>query len=264
MLGVSGFIRRGALVMLTGSMLVAPTVAVAQDQVRVRFVHGVPGAGSAVLSAGGSRTAPVSFAEASDYVAARDGEVRLEVLPAGGGRALGRATDTLEDGRYTVVAARNGDRVRLRAYRDDRPRGGRASVRAIHAAPELGRVTINADGRAIAERLEPGDAGSSVILDPGSYELKAMRPGADDSLASEAGVNFVAGTSTSAVIVGGGGEALRFVLARSDGAAPAEAPATGLGGLDDGTPWGLAVLAALTVGLLGGVLYAAAWRRRRA
>jgi hypothetical protein len=247
--------------MLGATMLMAAAEAQAAE---VRFVHAVPGADGAVLSAGGARTGAVRFGEVSGYADVRDGRVELRAVPAGGGRALATSTESLRNGHYTVVAEREGEEVSLRLYADGRPRSGAALIRVVHAAPELGEVAVGAGARQIARRLEPGEAGSYVSLDPGSYDLKAMRPGSDDALASQADVALVAGTATTAIVVGSGGEALRFVLARSGAAAPSEAPGTGLGGLDGGAPWALAAASGLAAGVLGGLLYAAAWRRRRA
>ena len=261
MIGSWGFIRRAPLVIVALAMLMGAAEAQGAE---VRFVHAVPGAKGASLSAGEARTATVAFGRVTDYVDVGEGRVVLRAVPAGGGRALATARESLRDGRYTVVAEREGEDVSLRLYRDGRPRRGAALIRAVHAAPELGEVSVGAGSREIANRLDPGDAGSYASLDPGSYDLKAMRPGSDDALATQSGVALVAGTATTAIVVGSGGEALRFVLARSEGAAPSEAPGTGLGGLDGGAPWALAAASGLAAGALGGLLFAAVWRRRRA
>ena len=66
------------------------------------------------------------------------------------------------------------------------------------------------------------------------------------------------------MVVGGGGEKARTLLLSDLVSAPTAAPQGGLGGLLDGEgpPWGLAALAALLAGSLGGLTRRALTARR--
>ena len=68
----------------------------------------------------------------------------------------------------------------------------------------------------------------------------------------KASVEVVAGTSSTAVVVGSGGEPTKIVLAPDGASGPAAGPDTGLGGLEDGPPWALALLVGAMAGALGG------------
>jgi hypothetical protein len=227
------------------------------------LVHAVPGAGSAELTADGEELGgSAGFSEATDYASVPDGSVNLELRPAGGGKALASSSKSLSDGRYTVVAWRRGERVRLDTYREERPREGSARVRAIDAAGELGEVAVRLGTTTVARAVGPGEASPYRDVEPGTYDLQVSRPrGGGGALASRKGVAVAAGTARTAVVLGSGGEATRVVLLSDGTAAPSKAPGTGLGGLDGGVAWGTVLAAALAAGALGGAAYTLARRR---
>jgi uncharacterized protein DUF4397 len=246
------------------SMLVGVPAANA-SALELRFVHAVPGAGAATLSAGGTTVGePVTFGGVTGYRKVRSGREKLELRPAGGGKALAAANESLGEGRYTVVASGTGGSASLNVYRDGKAKSGKARVRAINAAAELGGTEVALDGKPVANNLSPGKASSYATVDPGTYKLDAMRPsGKGGALASRSGVSLAAGTSTTALVVGSGGQPTRIVMASDSAVAPSEAPGTGLGGLGGGTLWAVALVAGLAAGGLGGVAYTLASRRRR-
>jgi Domain of unknown function (DUF4397) len=228
----------------------------------VRLVHAVPGAGSAHLSAGKASTGPVGFAGVSSEAKAPNGTVALRLVSTGGNKTLAQTTKTLNEGQYTVVATKKGDKVSLLVFRDQDAKKGRATLRVIHAAPELGSANVTADGKSVAKGLAFEDASPYSDLEPGSYKLDAVRPtGKGGALATKSAVNLEAGTSATAVLAGSGGQPTTFVLASDSAAAPSKAPQTGLGGLSGGVPWLAALLAALAAGALGGAGYRLATRR---
>ena len=255
-----GLRRGGAGAILAATMLVTsgPATALAAE---VRLVHAVPAAAGAQLSVGGRELgSPVGFGEAGGYTSTRSGGVRVSLVPGGGGKALATRTLSLRNGRYTVVAAPSGSGVVLRSYRDGSPRDGTARVRAIHAAGEIDEADLKVDEKTVARDVKPGAATPYLELPPGSYSFAMMRPGGGgDPLASKSGVELVAGTSSTAVVVGSGGEPTRMVLAPEGSSAPAQGPDTGLGGMDDGPSWVLALLAALLAGSVG----VGVWRHAR-
>ncbi len=71
-----------------------------------------------------------------------------------------------------------------------------------------------------------------------------MPGGGGDPLVKAAGVEPVAGTSSTAVVLGSGGEPTKIVLASDGSSGPVAGPGTGLGGLDDRPPWAIALVAA--------------------
>ena len=245
---------------LASSMLVAIGTANA-SAAKVRLVHAVPGAGGAQLSVRGRELgSPVAFGETGRFSSMRDGRVKVTLVPGGGGKALATKTLKLGDARYTVVAAPSGSGVVLRSYRNGSPREGRARVRAIHAAGEIDEADLEVDDRTVARNLEQGAATPYLDLPPGSYSFALVRPGGGGGpLVSAKGLELVAGTSSTAVVVGSGGAPTRIVLVPDGSAGPSKGPDTGLGGMDDGPPWGLALLAGLVAGSLG----LGAWRLAR-
>jgi hypothetical protein len=231
----------------------------------VRLVHAVPGAGSAKLSAGSASTAPVSFGGVSSTVSPPSGRVTLRLVAADGGSTLASAPETLQDGNYTVVATKKGAKVTLLMFHDQAAAGGKASVRAIHAAPELGKAVVSADRRPLGKPLAFEQASPYKNVEPGAYKLDVMRPnGKGGALATKSGVNLEAGTSNTAVVAGSGGRPTTIIVASDRAVAPTKAPQTGLGGLAESTPWLAALLAALAAGLAGGAAYTVAVRRRGA
>ena len=245
---------------LAASMLVA-TGAANAVAAEVRLVHAVPGASGAQLSVDGRELgSPVTFGEAGSFSSAPDGSVKVTLAPGGGGKALATKTLDLEDARYTVVAAPSGRGVVLRSYRDGAPQEGKARVRAIHAAGEIEEADLEVDDRTVVRNVKPGAATPYLELEPGSYSFAMMRPGGGGGpLVKAEGVEVLAGSSSTAVVVGSGGEPTRIVLAPDGSTGPAKGPDTGLGGMQHGPPWALALLA----GLLAGSLGLGAWRLAR-
>lgn len=244
---------------------VAAGDAVASTQ--VRFLHALPGGPTATLRvSGGSGSAAalggVGFGEASDYASAPSGHVTL-TLTAAGKRVAGAGEDLRDGLRYTVVAERAGAKgVGFHVYRNGSAKAGKAQLRAVHVAPELDRAEFRLGDRSLGQLVD-GGAGSYVAADPGTYALTARTPGSASAMVSKPGVSLAAGTSSTAYLVGSGGEQTRFVVLEDSAAAPSKAPATGLGGqAGGGSPWLLALLAAIVAGAIGGAAYTRASSRR--
>jgi uncharacterized protein DUF4397 len=263
-MGERGKRLRTAIGLVAVSMLMAPAATAQAKGAELRFVHAAPGAGRAVLEVDGKKVgSPVAFGEVGDYARAPDGRVELSVVPESGGKALGTGTGELGPGRHTAIAWLRNGKFELSVIDDARAVPGRARLRAVHAAGELGRASVQVDGRSLGQALSPGDATPYEALEPGSYELKVIRAsGGGAPLAAKPGVRLAAGTSSTALVMGGGGKPVQVVLASDATASPARAPATGLGGLDGGTDWLALVLAALAAGGLGGGAYRLLTRRR--
>jgi hypothetical protein len=246
------------LLLSAGSALASATI---------RFVHAVPGADAATLNVSvdgeGVSGSPVSFGSAGARLEVDAGTAKLTVAPAEGGDAVAESEEDLEDDTsYTVVALprEGGDDAQLRIYEDGEPEGGQARLRAIHAAPELGEPDLRAGDRIVAEGLAYADATEYADVPPGTYDLAATRAGGSGgALAEKRGVPLTAGTATTAVIVGSGGEMTRIVTLSDGTAAPAGAPATGLGGLAGDGDEPSRLLVALLFGLTAAAVGAGSW-----
>ena len=162
----------------------------------------------------------------------------------------------LEDGSaYTIVAVPKGKSAELKLFADGSPTAGKARLRLIHASAELGMPDAKLNGKTVAEYLEFGEATPYWTVAPGTYELEIQNPENGDDVMDPQNAALSAGTSWTGVVIGGGGEKARTVLLSDLVSAPTAAPQSGFGGLIDGEgpPWGLAALAALLAGTLGGL-----------
>lgn len=256
-------------VVTTGTILLSlAAVSSSSAATKLRFLHAVPGAPAAHLTISGPKsqqaTLPgVGFAKASGYASGPGGSITLAL--AAGGKELARAEKTLADGgAYTIVAEKGkAASVAFRVYRSGRAAPGKTRFRAVHAAPEVGKVDMSLGGRRWGAVDFGHDTGYKPA-GPGTYRVTARKAGMGSTLLERKGVNAAAGTAVTAYAVGSAGERTRFVVVQDSVAAPSGAPDTGLGGMaeSDDTPWLAALLAALGAGSLGGVLYTRAPRAR--
>jgi hypothetical protein len=250
------------------SMLLLVSAGSAFASASVRFVHAVPGGAPATLKVSvdgpAQATAPVSFGAVSQPLEVDPGSATFTAAPAGAGaKPLAEADQTLKDGRTYIVVAlakESGEGAELHVYPGDKAGKGKAIVRAIHAAPELGDPDVKVGNKVIAESLKYGEATDYVDVAPGAAEVSVTRAGGKGgALATKPGVPLTAGTATTAVIVGSRGEPTKVLTISESTAAPAGAPATGFGGLarDGGGP--PRALVALLFAMVAGSLGAAGW-----
>lgn len=249
------------------SMLLLVSAGSAAASVDIRFVHALPGEEPAALNlsvdGAGASSAAVSFGKVGAPLEAEAGDAKLTVVPAGGEKGLATADEALEDGAsYTAVALpkEDGEGAQLKVFRDDKPKSGEARLRAIHAGSELGEPDIRVGDRVVAEKLAFGEATDYVDVPPGTQDVSVTRAGGEGGpLATKADVPLSAGTATTAIVVGSGGEPTSVLTITDGTAAPEGAPATGFGGLanDDGAPSPLAF--ALLFALAAAGMGAAGW-----
>ena len=244
------------------AMLLATSSAMAKQTAQVRFLHAVPGVGTATLSASGVKVGSAGFGDKTGFATVPAGESQL-VLRGPGGLVL-KGSDQLDAGHaYTIIALAKGKSAELRGYVDGAARAGVARVRMIQAAPELGMPNFIVGGKPVAKSAAYGSDTGYVDVEPGSYKVMVENPSTGKSVIPTATVSVAAGTATTAVLVGSRGEKARWVLVDDATAAPSAAPQTGLGGLTTSggeTPWLLALLAALGAGALGGLAHRSASR----
>lgn len=247
-------------------MLLVGPAASAWGDAKVRFVQAAPGAGALELRAAeggidqrvGRR---LEFGQIGSYEDVPAGEVEFEIVGPNG-RPITSAREPLKNrAHYTVVATLETSPIVLR---DGRAEGGQSHLRVMHTAPELGRVDVRLGDLPVANGLAMGDLTGYKNVGPGAYVLTVTRPGGGSPIASEGAVTLTAGTSSTAFVIGTGGEPIRTIVASDRAAAPRGPVATGLGGLAGEDPEVvLAVLAGLLGALAGGAIYLALTARSR-
>ena len=252
-------------------MLVGGPAASALATAKVRLVNARPGSQAVSLKILQGSAVPPTFGNAAygqvtPYVKVPPGRAQITIsgLSSSTGGAKAQTTQLLEDGHsYTAVALASGAKAfELKIYSDGRARGGKARLRVIHAAPELGSPDVRLGQRTIAEKLAFKEATPYLTVAPGSYALSVVRPGSSSAIFTKS-ISLSAGTATTAIVAGSGGAPAMVITATDDTKTPAGAPETGLGGLarDGGPPWLLAGLAALLAGVLGGAAQLSLARR---
>ena len=245
-------------------MLLGGPAALASASAKVRLVNARAGSqavGLKVVVSGSAAPSigPASFGQVTPYANVSAGSAQISLSGASA-----KTTKQLSDGtRYTAVAlAKGSNGIELKLYRDGSARAGRARLRILHAAPELGTPDIKLGQRTVAERVAFRDATPYLSVSPGSYALSVVRPGGTSPI-FEKQVSLSAGAATTAILAGSGGARERLIVATDDTLTPAGAPETGLGGLagGGGPPWLLVGLAALLAGALGGIAQLSLARR---
>jgi len=233
------------------------------DQTQVRFLHAVAGAGPASLlvEKGGPRL-PSAFAKPSGYQVFRPGQTRLRLILNGQSSPVATEVVRLGPGRHTVVAVGTDKGVDLLVYQDDGVQPGKATLRAIHVASEVGKADVRVDGKVVASDVGLGDATGYLPVPPGRHSVAVTRPGGQGGALVEAQVRSVAGTASSGFVVGSAGMPAQIVLTTDGTAGPVTAPATGLGGATSSGAWLLILGSSLIGGTLGGASYMLARRTR--
>jgi hypothetical protein len=252
-------------------MLVIGPAASALATAKVRLVNARPGSDAVSLKVVQGSAAPPTFGDAAygqvtPYVKVPPGSAQITIsgLSSSTGGPEAQTTEQLEDGQsYTAVALALGSKAfQIEIYRDGHARGGKARLRVIHAAPELGSPNVRLGQRTIAEKLAFKEATPYLTVAPGSYGLSVVSPGSSSAIFTKQ-VSLSAGAATTAIITGSGGAPAGLIVTTDETKTPAGAPETGLGGLagGGGPPWLLAALAALVAGALGGATQLSLARR---
>jgi hypothetical protein len=238
----------------------------AWGEAKVRFVQTVPGSGTLQLQAteGGIDQMigrPLAYGKIGSYEDVPAGEVEFDLLQ-GNGRPISSTREQVRNGgRYTVVAMRDRNPVVLEDGAGD---GGSSRLRVVQAASELGNVDVRLGDDVVAEGVGFGDVAPYTTVAPGAYALQVTSPKDGSMISSRGAVTLTAGTSSTAFVIGTGGEPVETIVAPDRAAAPRGAPATGLGGLADEDPQLLfALLAGLLGALAGAGIYVALTARSR-
>jgi hypothetical protein len=243
-------VRRGIARLLATATVVAAALAVAPTtagaaapgKAMIRIAHFSPDAEYVdvyVVSLNRNQLFPnVFYKNVSAYWQVNAGAFTYEVRAAGASpssRPAIRLTGRLEAGRaYTVAAV--GPKTDLRAVLlsdDMAPTDpGRAKVRFISAAVGLPKVDVTVDGRVTSPKLAFAAPSRYRPFAAGQLKVEARRSGGGGVVLRDK-LNVRAGTVSSAVLLGGGGqprEVFSFSDATGVGKMPAGGIKTGAGG----------------------------------
>jgi len=206
-----------------------------------------------------------SFGQVTPYVGVSSGSHELSIKS--GSKTLAVTTVHFSGGgSYTVVAMAQGKKDQLRPYTDGKPRDGKARLRMIHAASELGSPDVRLGKQTVAEKVKYTAATPYLTVSPGTYKLSVTKPGDGDGkpIVEKDGVALSGGTSSTAFLMGSGGKPTQIVVsADHNSSAPSRAPKTGLAPLSGADrPWAAILGIAVVAGLLGGTAQLLAARRR--
>ncbi len=229
-------------------ILALPATALATTQ--VRFLHAVPGVGVATVSADGQALGSAGFGQVAGPATLPSGTTHF-VLKAPGGVTLKKTVRLADGDSYTLAALATANAATIHVYRNGAADPGKARLRVVHSAPELGDANVALDGKVVAHRAAYEDATDYWTLPPGREQLEVRDPGSKKMAIGMRSLPLSAGTTTTAYVVGSKGERVRVVPVDDATTAPSAAPQTGLGGLaprDGGPNWALAAAAALAVG----------------
>ncbi len=186
----------------------------------VRFVHGVPGVGTAKVTvndgSGSQDLGSIAFGQSTAWRSIHSGSFHWAL--SGAGKTLADGTATVGDGAYDIVVEEKNSQVSLGIYPARAGKSGTSLVRVIHAAPELGTPQLTVDGQVVAKRLAFTQATPYLSLTPGRHTLGADRPGATTAVVSSAHMMVRSDRSYSAIVLGTRGQRVRVVTLVDRGA----------------------------------------------
>ena len=184
------------------------------------------------------------------------GATRLALVLDGQSKPVATEKVRLGPGKYTVVAIGGKGGVDLLVYKDDGVQSGKATLRAIHAAAEVGDADVRLDGKVVVTGVGLGDATGYLPVPPGQphrgrhpprREGRRAREGERPSRARHCFLRLRRGQRRNARP--GGAHAMTAAPG------PQAAPATGLGGAATDGNWLLILGSSLIGGTIGGASY---------
>jgi hypothetical protein len=192
----------------------------------VRFIHGVPGVGTATVELnsgdGNVDLGSIGFAQSTQWHSIRSGSFHWTLV--GDGKPHATGTATVGNGAYDIVVLEKSMKVWLGIYKAQGGKPGTSLVRVIHGAPELGSPELTIDGKPAVKSLGYTQATPYVSINPGTHSLGAMRPGDSTPLVTASGIRLLPGVSYSAMVLGTRGQRVR-VVALTDRGGPLTRPA---------------------------------------
>ena len=197
-----------------------------------RFIHAVPGVGSATLRVRyGHDTVtlpPIGFGQSTPWTDLPSG--RFHWTLSGGDKTLAEGSSRVGKGAYDMVFLDQASGVSLGVYRARSGQPGTSFVRVIHAAPELGAPELELDSKVAVKSLSFTQATPYLSVKPGRHTLSAMKVGDTAPLLSIKGVRLVPGSAYSVIVIGSRGQ-------QSSGPHP-DRPGRATAGLGTRNPFG--------------------------
>jgi nucleoid-associated protein YgaU len=179
----------------------------------IRFVHAVPGVGTATVdvNAGHGTTAigSIGFGQVTAWRSIRSGSFRWALI--GAGKTLVKGHATVGMGAYDIVVLDKVSGVALGIYKAEGGKPGTSLMRVIHAAPELGSPELTLDSKPAVNSLSFTQATPYLSVKPGMHSLGAMKPGNNTPLVSGGRVHLRPGVAYSAIVIGSRGQRVRVV-----------------------------------------------------
>ena len=215
------------LVGLAGLFSARQVVAQSSSDARIRVAHLSPDAPAVdIYIDGKKRLTNVPYEGVSDYVALPQGAHTFEVRATGttpDSPAAFKESAQLGAGKaYTVAAVGKVAQLKGAIYSDslNPPAAGKAKIRMLHAAPDLGRVDLGVKGSApLFSKVAFPTASPYAEVSAGSYDLEARKAGSNDALLS-ATVPLAPGSIYTVTAIGGGSQPTRLKVVRDfDGTA---------------------------------------------
>ncbi len=178
----------------------------------VRFVHAIPGVAATDLFAGDTKTfSNVSYKAVTPYkeLPTERQMIRLRLAGQDTAQPLAENSERFSaGGHYTVIAYSEGDRssAELQFVADGfaPPSSGKAKVRVILAAPDVGDVDVYVGGRSEALSTNIGFASkpSYAEVDPLTGALEVRLAGKNIAALTLPSVRFEAGRMYTVMVVG--------------------------------------------------------------
>jgi hypothetical protein len=181
-----------------------------RDRALVRVIDAIPGNRPVDVLAGDMVVFPsIDYKTVTQYQELPDDRLNFRVRPAGqtGGESLAENSEGLAGGnRYTLVAYPQRDgTTELAAFSDNLtpPSEGKAKVRVIHAAPQVGEVDVYVVGRdTLFSGVNVGTGSTYNEVDPMEVTLQIRPEGRQNSLLNIDDVRFEPGKVYTIIVVG--------------------------------------------------------------
>lgn len=181
-----------------------------RERALVRVVAAIPDLGPVDVLAGNQVIFPtLKYKAVTEYRELPDDRLTFSVRPAGnaGSQPLAENSEGLSSGsHYTLVAYDKPDgKQDLAAFSDDLtpPTSGKAKIRVIHAAPQIGEVDVYIVGKdTLFSGVDSGSETRDDEVDPMDVTLQIRPEGRQNSLLNIDDVHLEAGKVYTIVVVG--------------------------------------------------------------
>lgn len=189
----------------------------ARGKSMVRLINAVPGQALSITGDEAAVFTGVAYKTVTPYVEVKDNVIRFRLRSPGADSNLAENTETLTDGhRYTIVAlpGEHGQRTLHIVHDEVVPDAGKARIRVINAAPDMGELDVGVSGQrdALFDDVNYGREAGPKDVDPASVSFDFRGAGAGSSPVHLRNLSLAAGRSYTIVVVGrrGGFETVSF------------------------------------------------------